>query len=374
MSPKNLSKLALCVLVALAATLVAPSSLLAGPPVKYERIVVVSPVPGDAVASGEELLDALADVGPASATDRWLVQIEPGIYDVGAEPVAMAPFVDIAGSGLKMTVIRGLGQSDAVPFQFDLGVVNGADDSEMRDLTVECRTDATHGACLTIANYQAAPRYLRVRVVATTPGDFHWGFRNTQASPTLEQVQVEVGGGGVDYALANGFGAAPVVIGSELRVTTPRGTAYGLFQSDGGTTARFEDNRVVVEGGLGAVGIFHASPGGFFPPLTIRDATILARGAGTNYGLQGGDHVTTIEHSKITAEGGAGQALSTNEPLGGYRVKASELYAEDVLVLGWEVRIGASQLAGGGGIVGISTEACAGVYDGDFTHYAASCP
>lgn len=351
-----------------------PCPLSAGPPVKYERIVTVSPVPGDATASGAELLAALGSVAGASATDRWLIQVEPGIYDVRTHPLRMKPWVDIEGSGIGMTVITGLGQSG--PLQFDLGVVNGADASEMRDLTVECRTDAVHTACITIANYDASPRYTRMSVRSTTPGGFHWGFRNTLAGPRLEQVEIRIGNGTSDYGIANGLGGHPVVLQSTIDVNSPGGNAYGVFNSDTGVPAVFEGNRIAVAGDVESVGIFSFDAGMASNDLTVRDTTIVARGAGTTFGISGGQRLTTVEHSRIEALGPNGHALfdASFIPGVGFEVRSSELFAADTIAEAAVVRIGASQVAGGGAITGLFTEQCAAVYNDSFTHFPNACP
>ncbi len=65
----------------------------------FQRIVVVGPV-GDGTNTsnnGLALLGALAAITTASATERWLIKLEPGEYDVGTNTLAMKRFVDIKG-------------------------------------------------------------------------------------------------------------------------------------------------------------------------------------------------------------------------------------------------------------------------------------
>lgn len=110
----------------------------------YARTLVVSPF-GDGsntTSNGQELLDAITFLGsvvPApSATNPWLIRIEPGIYDVGTTSVQMLDFVDIAGSGINTTTI--LGSTEITIPGSGLatgGVVRGASDAEIRNLTVE---------------------------------------------------------------------------------------------------------------------------------------------------------------------------------------------------------------------------------------------
>jgi hypothetical protein len=109
----------------------------------YVRTVIVSPTPGSPSASGQTLLQALASINGAGSLDRWLVKIEPGVYDVGTTPVQMKSWVDMEGSGIGETLIRGIGQADET-FSFVEGVLKGTQFTELRDLTVECVATAAN--------------------------------------------------------------------------------------------------------------------------------------------------------------------------------------------------------------------------------------
>jgi hypothetical protein len=103
---------------------------------KAVQTVYAHPVPGDHTASGTRLINSLAGITDASATKRYVVKVEPGIYDVGTTGLQMKPFVDIEGSGQEATVIRGEGGSA----EATIGVVNGAASSEIRDLQVKAES------------------------------------------------------------------------------------------------------------------------------------------------------------------------------------------------------------------------------------------
>ena len=86
----------------------------------YSRTIVVSPGPTEA-ASGQALLDAIAGISGNSATNTFLVKLEPGIYELGTTPLVTKPFVDIEGSGPLMTVIRSSGSSSTTQGTVMLG-------------------------------------------------------------------------------------------------------------------------------------------------------------------------------------------------------------------------------------------------------------
>ncbi len=106
----------------------------------YVRTIVVSPLVdplGTPVENGTELLVTLAGVvsNNPSADDRYLIKLEPGIYDLQNVALEMVRFVDIEGSGEGVTKI--IGDVDDV----DTGVVDLSRDSEIRFLTVEHEGD-----------------------------------------------------------------------------------------------------------------------------------------------------------------------------------------------------------------------------------------
>jgi len=66
--------------------------------------------------------------GTPSATNPCLLKIMPGVYDIGTTSLQMKQYVDLEGSGEKVTKIDGS--------VFDNGVIIGASNSEIRSLTV----------------------------------------------------------------------------------------------------------------------------------------------------------------------------------------------------------------------------------------------
>jgi hypothetical protein len=86
-----------------------PMGAMPSPSPSLVRTVVVSPV-GTPTQNGTALRTALAGIS-ASATDPWLLKIEPGFYDLGSTALAMKAFVDIEGSGELTTSITATGAS-----------------------------------------------------------------------------------------------------------------------------------------------------------------------------------------------------------------------------------------------------------------------
>ena len=95
----------------------------------FGRIIVVRNDPADNVGNCNDLVDALAAITDNDANNRYLIRLEPGIYDCGDQAVfRMKPYVDIRGAGQELTLIRGTVEGS---------VVFGANDVALSMLRVE---------------------------------------------------------------------------------------------------------------------------------------------------------------------------------------------------------------------------------------------
>jgi hypothetical protein len=73
----------------------------------YAHVVVVKAT-GTPAANGASLVQSLGAITD-NASHPYLVQLEPGTYDVGATTFELKPNVDLAGSGAAVTTITGTG-------------------------------------------------------------------------------------------------------------------------------------------------------------------------------------------------------------------------------------------------------------------------
>jgi Pectinesterase len=89
-------------------------------------------------ANGAALRAALASITDAAATRPYVLQLAPGVYEIGAATLAMKADVSIAGAGAAATRITG----DQGQATFGNGaLVLGADRTLLRDVTVTNRGD-----------------------------------------------------------------------------------------------------------------------------------------------------------------------------------------------------------------------------------------
>lgn len=252
------------------------------------RTVLVSPVPGNPAASGTALQAALAGIASPSATNRWLLKIEPGIYDVGSTSLQMRSWVDIEGSGMGVTTIRG---SVADPYS---ATIHGANDAELRLLTVEASDIST--TAIAMANYEASPRIYRVRFSTTGNGTHAWGVRNVNSATLIEECEITVTstGSAVAYGLVfrDDSGLLPTgrtsILGSRILVSGASQN-YGVYMANAQFVKEIRDSRIDVIGGgtnRGLYALRDILPWNGEESLQIRNTEILSSGgSSTSYGI-----------------------------------------------------------------------------------------
>ena len=166
-------------------------------------VTTVSPVAGNPTSSGTALRNALAGISSPSSTNPWLLKIEPGIYDIGSTALPMRSWVDIEGSGIGVTIIRGTVDVTTSPSH---GTVDSASNAELRLLTVEAVGTSTVQNVAAVFNDSAFPRFYRVKLVAQdTHGGVVYGMRNYSSGPRIEECEINTtstGTGSVAYGVA----------------------------------------------------------------------------------------------------------------------------------------------------------------------------
>ena len=163
--------------------------------------------------SGAALLAAMEKITDASDTNRYLIVIEPGTYDIGTESLQMKQYVDVSGWGEDETVITGsVVTSASTP---DTGVVKGACESELLRLTVQNTGTGANAVAVYVGNFPA---------LCTSPF-------------IMRNVKIIASGGTNNYGCCNiGVGVTMYFVNVDARDGT--GNNYGVYQ-DGGTTVTY---------------------------------------------------------------------------------------------------------------------------------------
>jgi hypothetical protein len=158
----------------------------------YKRTVVVSPV-GTDTDNGQALLNAFSGITDASATKPYLLYIEPGTYDLGTGWLQMKEHVDIQGAGELQTLITRSTPSTGCT---SVGsTVSGANNAELRFLTVQNMDGSNTGCPIAIFNDSASPHLTHVTAEASGSDAFDIGvFNSGNSSPTMTDVTVTTPG------------------------------------------------------------------------------------------------------------------------------------------------------------------------------------
>ncbi len=222
----------------------------------YRRTVVVSPV-GTAVQNGAALLQALADITTASATNPWLLKIEPGVYDLGQGSLTMRPYVDIEGSGELATRITRVGSSSP-----SVATVIGADNAELRFLTVENTGGGEGSFAITVYNNGTSPHITQVTLHAHDGGRSYGVSNNSGSKPLLTGLTITIDG------VTDSMGISNVSAGGTIRdstITAGSGTLYSRGVHAGGAigsyTLEISDSHITGSGLTGTVDAIYRDSG-----------------------------------------------------------------------------------------------------------------
>jgi hypothetical protein len=299
---------------------------------KPRNVIVVAKSGGDYTT----ISAALTDILDNSALNPYLIYVAPGTY---TETVPMKQYVDIEGAGELATKITFTGSDSS-----STGTVLGANDAELRFLTVENTGGATTYA-KAILNISAAPRLTHVTATASG-GTYNSGVNNNICSPAMTNVTASASGGTNSYGVYNSYSSPTMrnVIASASGGTN----GYGVYN-------------------------YYSSP-------TLASVTASASGATDNYGVHNFRSSPTIDNSIISANGGTNTYGINNVASNlsyTVRVNNSRLSAATNTIRSsayFTTLVGASQLDGGPVSAGGGTLKCAGVYDANYTFSPSTCP
>ncbi|MEO6323501.1 MAG: hypothetical protein ABIT01_19150 [Thermoanaerobaculia bacterium] len=248
-------------------------------PVSSARTVWVGPV-GTAAQNGSALLTALAGISGNSSTNGWLLKIEPGIYDLGSTPLAMKPYIDVEGSGEGVTTV----QMSSCPN----GVVQGADNAELRLLTVQCLGGGTGINGIAIRATNVSTRITRVTALSSTPtSGIGTAISLTgAATPVLTDVKATTTSGGSQTIGIGVSGGSTVVMRRVQARVAGAGSSISdtaISMTDGAPLLEGVSAIVVLSSGTTAIGIANAGN-----VATERNVTASASGASSSYGIVNG--------------------------------------------------------------------------------------
>lgn len=309
--------------------------------VDFTRTIVVSAT-GTDTENGTALKAAVDGISDASVSKPYLVLIEPGIYDLGTDSLDMQAYVDIAGSGPSLTTIKSTMDSTLTH-----GVINGASNTELRDLTIEGDTSGI------VANGyysdSGSPIISNVTVnMVDTDSISQYGLFFGGGSPLVRHVKVSILDGNISRGIHVGAGSEATILKSSITVANGTSTSIGLNGGSSGS-ATVIDTTISTSGGGAAIGI--DMDNGTF---NLRNVSMeMSGGSSINTGIRmlTSSGIVNLERSTIS---------SSDKSL-------------DIDVGSTTVNIGASQIDGTVDNSGGGTLTCVGAYDGSFAALDTSC-
>jgi len=308
-----------------------------GAGVSYERTIIVSPDPLDETKNGLLLRNALAGLTGNGPTRPYLLKIEPGIYDLGSEPLALKPYVDVEGSGELTTTIS---STAAIP-----ATLIATNNSELRFVSVRGTN--------TVALYSngVSPRFTHV-TATSSGGSFNYPIEVTGGVPLLTDVTTAGTGGAQAAGLVNfGGGSNLIAVNSSFTGSGASSVNVGLL-AYGGASA-ISDSVLTASSGAFAVAlrVYNGSH-------SLANVTASASGATETYGVYSGYKfnapTVTVNQSRVSG--------ATNS-----------IFAFGGGAAGGAARIGASQLTGPTAALDPSVVTCAASYNGSFAQLSPAC-
>jgi hypothetical protein len=283
----------------------------------FVRTVIVSPV-GTPAENGTALLNALNGISGASATNPYLLKIEPGIYDVASSTLNMKQYVDIEGSGESTTNITGLGGPT-----LSKATVKGADNSELRFLTVENKGGDIYGVA--IFNDGTSPRLTHVTAIASGGSESNRALANSISKTILVDVTAMVFGLSITNIAILNLNSVPAIHSSRA------------FASGGSDLN---------------IGIYNVNTSATISKTSVSASDNWSTGI-HNYYSAGPANTVTIDQSSIRGD------ICT------IRNEGDQMNT----LVGSSKMMGGSAVKWGSGIL-----VCAGVYDENYNFYPSTCP
>ncbi len=334
--------------------------------------IVVVPTQGNPVQSGNDLLAAVAGITNNNWSNRYVVKLDPGVFELGNQTLQMKQYVDIAGSGVESTLLYGNGNLAATGLF--RGIVQGTDNAELRDLTVQVFPVTGRQILVGMYNANTSPRVTNVQFRAYSSTTYCGGIFAIGSSSLLDNVNVRVACAGDAEGMSFDLGLGrPTITRADIiaQNTTSSGTAYGIALYQGGAPSEVRDSKVVALGGSIAAGLGLPTTTQVLT-TTVTGSTISGQSAPNSYGVYSlGLLGLVLRHSRVAATSGTSNYGVYDSGNSLIDLENCTVSAVTNTLLGSNIRVGDSKLQGGavsGSVV------CAGTYDENFTFNASTCP
>jgi hypothetical protein len=355
---------------------------------KYGKVAVVAKSGGDYPDPVSAMSNRGTWCGTASAANPCLLKIMPGEYDLGTANLTMQPYIDIEGSGENVTKIRS-GTSAQ-------GVVNGADNAEIRLLSIE------HVGGVALArgfyNDSTSPKMYRLTISVSGGTSGNFAVYNRSSSPQMSHLTITAAGPSTNYGL---FVDLSTLAFKNLNVSSLGGT-QGMAVHAQNSTLSIEDSTITASGATSSITMGFDGSAIYLKNLNLKaqggsnstyclqttnastanvfNTTCTASGNGTNILFSNSNSSIILTNVAMEAKEGTynhGIWSHSDSELLTIKINHSVIKASDYTIYNGEhcsTYVGNSQLDGGPS-ANFGTLVCAGVYDENYAFYTGpSCP
>ncbi|MBN1137576.1 MAG: hypothetical protein JXM73_13395 [Anaerolineae bacterium] len=360
---------------------------------EYANVVIVAKGGGD-YTSVQAALDSITD---NSSGNRYLVWIAPGIY---AEAVTMKLWVDIEGAGKLATKITATGS-----YTWTTGTVIGADNAELRFLTVE-NTGGGQYAATAIYNRGVSPSLTHVTALASGGAFINVGVRNHDgASPLMQQITASGAGGSYNFGVVNYLNSSPTMLGviASSWGGVGDGTNYGVenyincnplmmnvvaaaqgnYSNRGVANYASSPTMMNVKASGSGGGFYNDGVDNYSSAPLMQNVVATGLGTGGLYGIGVLNVDSSPTLNDVTAVGSGGGlsswGLDNRVDSGTYTVRVNNCQisgSTNTIRNGAGTTFVGGSLLNGGAVTnpGGGTVVCAGVWDESYTFYPSTCP
>ena len=323
--------------------------------VVYVRTIVVSPA-GSNAASGTALVTALNGISGNSASSPFLLHIEPGVYDIGANALTMKTFVDIEGSGEDTTFI--VSSRGGTSLLASSAAVTGAINAELRQVTITNTAPGSQTGIGFFAN-TAGVRITNVTINSTSGTTTSIGlFATSSATVTVSRATITatgVAGTSAAHGVSLSTGVVASIANSSITAKGVGGSGAnnGVNVSSSSASLTLDGCTIISTGTGGQNNGVSVATGN----VTVTNSTVQADTNGTRTGIVtsgSASSIVNVFHSRVLALA----AGSNASELSFFRGASSIL------------RVATSQLDS----ASVGTPKCVHVYDADMDDLNNVCP
>jgi hypothetical protein len=320
--------------------------------VSLSHTLIVSPN-GTPPQNGTALLTAMSLISNSnpSATNPWLIKVEPGQYDLGANSLVLLPYVDLEGSGEDTTLISStVGANTPVS-----GTLVLASHSQARFLSVANSGSQDFQIAVLVSTNatQVSLLHLTASAVGTSSNLANNAalFNSTAITLSVQNSSFSASGPGVSNNVGFDNEQGTIIIqNSTITAAGVLNPSAAIYNNSG--TINIQGSVLNASSANGSYGVNNAGS------VIVQSSSINVSGSGSSskIGLYNYFGTVIVHSSVISVSGSTNANYGVLNNIGTVRVGASELSATTP----------AGYLSG-------TTNTCVASYKGDFSPLGATC-